>query len=116
MLGETFVSADVRREFIKSNRLGVERHGDEDESSVYQLGDSRLNADVALGHRAEVGSLALSMTAAWNINSMFGTRFVPGAELSLDMAGDGSSILFASANRSVRHPSYTDLYLSLIHI
>ena len=113
MLGETFVSADVRREFIKSNRLGVERHGDEDESSVYQLGDSRLNADVALGHRAELGSLALSMTAAWNINSMFGTRFVPGAELSLDMAGDGSSILFASANRSVRHPSYTDLYYNI---
>ena len=30
--------------------------------------------------------------------------------MALDMTGDGSSILFASANRSVRHPSYTDLY------
>jgi len=109
-LGETFVSADVRREFIKSNVLGVDSLGDADLESVYQLGDARLNTDVAVGHRAEWGRFALSATAAWNFNSMFGSRFVPGAELALDMAGDGSSILFASANRSVRHPSYTDLY------
>lgn len=109
-LGETFVSADVRREFIKSNVLGVDSLGDEDPESVYQLGDVRLNTDVAVGHRAEWGRFSLSATAAWNLNSMFGSRFVPGAELALDMAGDGSSILFASANRSVRHPSYTDLY------
>ena len=29
------------------------------------------------------------------------------------MSGDGSSILFASANRSVRHPSFTDLYYTV---
>ena len=110
-LGETFVSADTRREFIKSNLLGVDSLGDAD--GVYLRGDVRFNTDVAVGHRAEFGPFALSATAAWNVNSMFGTRFVPGAELALDMAGDGSSILFASANRSVRHPSYTDLYYTL---
>ena len=110
-LGETFVSADIRREFIKSNLLGVDSLGDAD--GVYLRGDVRFNTDVALGHRAEFGPFALSATAAWNVNSMFGQRFVPGAELALDMAGDGSSILFVSANRSVRHPSYTDLYYTL---
>ena len=110
-LGETFVSADTRREFIKSNLLGVDSLGDDD--GVYLRGDVRFNTDVAVGHRAEWGPLALSATAAWNVNSMFGTRFVPGAELAIDMSGDGSSILFASANRSVRHPSYTDLYYTL---
>ena len=109
-LGETFVSVDSRRELIKSNVLGVDSLGDDNEESVYQLGDVRFNTDAAIGHRAEWGPFALSATAAWNVNSMFGTRFVPGAELALDMSGDGSSILFASANRSVRHPSYTDLY------
>ena len=110
-LGETFVSADLRREFIKSNLLGVDSLGDDD--GVYLRGDVRFNTDVAVGHRAEFGRFALSATAAWNVNSMFGTRFVPGAELALDLTGDGSSILFASANRSVRHPSYTDLYYTL---
>jgi len=110
-LGETFVSADTRREFIKSNLLGVDSLGDDE--GVYLRGDVRFNTDVAVGHRAEFGPFALSATAAWNVNSMFGTRFVPGAELSLDMTGDGSSILFASANRSVRHPSFTDLYYTL---
>ncbi len=110
-LGETFISVDSRREFVKSNVLGVDSLGNAD--SVYRRADFRFNTDVAVGHRAEVGVFALSATAAWNHNTMFGTRFVPGAELSIDMSGDGSSILFASANRSVRHPSFTDLYYTV---
>ena len=110
-LGETFVSVDSRRKFVKSNVLGVDSLGDGD--SVYRRADFRFNTDVAVGHRAELGVFALSATAAWNHNTMFGTRFVPGAELSIDMSGDGSSILFASANRSVRHPSFTDLYYTV---
>ncbi|MEE2919707.1 MAG: TonB-dependent receptor plug domain-containing protein [Bacteroidota bacterium] len=110
-LGQTFASVDSRREFIKSNLLGVDSLGDDE--GVYVRGDVRLNTDVSIGHRAELGSIALSATAAWNINSMFGSRFVPGVELSVDMADDGSSILFVSANRSVRHPSYTNLYYTI---
>ena len=110
-LGQTFASVDTRREFIKSNLLGVDSLGDDE--GIYRRGDVRLNTDISLGHRAEFGPMVLSATAAWNVNSMFGTRFVPGAELTVDMADDGSSILFVSANRSVRHPSYTNLYYSL---
>ena len=58
-LGETFVSADVRREFIKSNVLGVDSLGDDDVESVYQRGDVRLNTDVAVGHRAVSGSVCV---------------------------------------------------------
>ena len=110
-LGETFASIDTRREFIKSNLLGVDSLGDDE--GVYRRADVRLNTDISLGHRAAFGPMALSATAAWNVNSMFGMRFVPGAELTVDMANDGSSILFVSANRSVRHPSYTNLYYTL---
>ena len=110
-LGQTFASVDTRREFIKSNLLGVDSLGDDE--GIYRRGDVRLNTDISLGHRGEFGPMVLSATAAWNVNSMFGTRFVPGAELTVDMADDGSSILFVSANRSVRHPSYTNLYYTL---
>ncbi len=110
-LGQTFASVDTRREFIKSNLLGVDSLGDDE--GIYRRGDVRLNTDISLGHRAEFGPMVLSATAAWNVNSMFGTRFVPGAELTVDVADDGSSILFVSANRSVRHPSYTNLYYTL---
>ena len=110
-LGQTFASVDARREFIKSNLLGVDSLGDDE--GVFLKGDVRFNTDISLGHRAEFGPIALSATAAWNVNSMFGTRFVPGAELTINMAEDGSSILFVSANRSVRHPSYTNLYYTL---
>ena len=110
-LGETFVSVDSRREFVKSNVLGVDSLGDE--SGVYRRADLRQNTDVALGHRATLGAFALAATAAWNHNTMFGARFVPGAELSVDVLGNGSAILFSSANRSVRHPSFTDLYYTV---
>ena len=110
-LGETFASIDTRREFIKSNLLGVDSLGDDE--GVYRRADVRLNTDISLGHRSEFGPMTLSATAAWNVNSMFGMRFVPGAELTVNMAEDGSSILFVSANRSVRHPTYTNLYYTL---
>ena len=110
-LGETFVSVDSRREFVKSNVLGVDSLGDE--SGVYVRADLRQNTDVALGHRATLGAFALAATAAWNHNTMFGARFVPGAELSIDLRGDGSAILFSSRHRSVRHPSFTDLYYTV---
>ena len=108
-LGQTFVAMDTRREFIKSNRLGVDSLGDEE--GVYTLGDVRLNTDVALGHRFSKGRLALSAIAAWNHNTMFDSlQFVPSGDVSVDLTGDGKNFLFAAASRSVRSPSYTELY------
>ena len=108
-LGQTFVAMDTRREFIKSNRLGVDSLGDEE--GVYTLGDVRLNTDVALGHRFSKGRLALSAIAAWNHNTMFDSlQFVPSGDVSVDLTGDGKNLLFAAASRSVRSPSYTELY------
>ena len=107
-LGQTFVSMDSRREFVKSNRLGVDSLGDEE--GVYALGDVRLNTDLALGHRASFGRLTFSATAALNHNTMFGTQFVPSADVVIDLSKDGSNIAFVSGNRSVRSPSFTELY------
>ncbi|MDA0729433.1 MAG: TonB-dependent receptor plug domain-containing protein [Bacteroidetes bacterium] len=110
--GETFVSLDGRDESVLSNLLGVDSLGDSTPDSPYAKGDTRRNLDAAVGHRLEAGRFAMSATAAWNMNSMFGRRFVPGVDASLRL-NDAGSVLFASANRSVRHPSFTDLYYTL---
>ena len=110
--GETFVSLDGRNESVLSNLLGVDSLGDATPNSPYAKGDVRRNLDAAVGHRLETGRLALSATAAWNMNSMFGRRFVPGLDASFRL-NDAGSVLFVSANRSVRHPSFTDLYYTL---
>ena len=47
--GETLLSADFRREGVVSNRLGLAEFGRGD-SSIYTLGDRRMNLDVGIGH------------------------------------------------------------------
>ena len=107
--GETYVAVDLRQEGVVSNVLGVDSLGRDDEGTLYPLGDVRWNTDAALGQTLRLGRFSLSGTAAWNHNTMFGLRFVPGVEASVALNDEGS-VLFASANRSVRHPSFTDLY------
>lgn len=111
--GETLLSADFRREGVVSNRLGLAEYGRGD-SSVYALGDRRTNLDVGLGQRVDLGRLTARALAAWNVNSAAdGPRFIPEASLSLRIDDAGRAVAFASARRSVRMPSYTDLYYTV---
>jgi len=111
--GETLLSADFRREGVVSNRLGLAEFGRGD-SSIYALGDRRMNLDVGIGQRAEIGRLTARALAAWNVNSAAdGPRFIPEASLSLRIDETGRAVAFASARRSIRMPSYTDLYYTV---
>ena len=111
--GETLLSADFRREGVVSNRLGLAEFGRGD-SSIYALGDRRMNLDIGIGQRAEFGRLTARALAAWNVNSAAdGPRFIPEASLSLRIDETGRAVAFASARRSVRMPSYTDLYYTV---
>lgn len=105
------IAVDARSESIRSNRLGLLV----DEEAKYAYEDSRLNIDTyvsgkyfGLGNR-----LAITGTMAVNENDRFGSSFLPA--LNVRMAfGDGDQIVvFGSAGRSVRHPSFTDLYYTL---
>ena len=111
-LGETFVSADVRREFIKSNLCWA-----------WTASATRMRSRCTNARRCPFEHGRGGGTPRWSGVGLRCRRRRPGTStqclgralcrvqsLRLDMAGDGSSILFASANRSVRHPSYTDLY------
>ena len=111
--GETLISADFRREGVVSNRLGVVDFGRGDDS-IYALGDRRTNLDIGIGQRADHGRLTAQALAAWNINAAAdGPRFVPEASLSLRIDDAGRAVAFASGRRSVRMPSYTDLYYTV---
>lgn len=111
--GETLLSADFRKEGVVSNRLGLAEFGRGD-SSVYALGDRRTNLDVGVGQRVDLGRLTVRALAAWNLNSAAdGPRFVPEAALSFRIDDTGRAVAFASARRSVRMPSYTDLYYTV---
>ena len=105
------IAVDARSESIRSNRLGLLV----DEEAKYAYEDSRLNIDTyvsgkyfGLGNR-----VAITGTMAVNENDRFGSSFLPA--LNARMAfGDGDQIVvFGSVGRSVRHPSFTDLYYTL---
>lgn len=111
--GESVISADYRQEGVVSNRLGVAEYG-RDGDSTFTLGDRRTNLDLAVGQLAQWGRLTARGLAAWNINSAADApRFVPEASLSLRIDESGRAVAFASARRSVRMPSYTDLYYTV---
>lgn len=111
--GETLISADFRREGVVSNRLGLTEFGRGD-SSIYTLGDRRTNLDVGVGQRVDRGRLTARALATWNLNSSTdGPRFIPEASLSLRIDDTGRAVAFASARRSIRMPSYTDLYYTV---
>ncbi len=111
--GETFYSLDLRREYVQSNVLGRDSLPGAEPNSVYPVYDDRRIVDFAIGRRLEVDRFAFAATAAWNSFANRQTNFVPSLEASYDLTGRGESFVFASANRSVRHPSFTDLYYSI---
>ena len=105
-------SADVREEIIQSNRLGAAVEG---APEMYPLADQRSNVDALVSWRghSESGRLAASVTSGANLNSRFGTNFLPSADVRYRLGPDQEVVVFASAGRSVRHPSFTDLYYNV---
>lgn len=103
-------AADVRSEAIRSNRLGT-GVGMEDATDPYVLGDGRQNLDGYLAAQYRGSGWNATGTFGLNANSRFGTYALPALQVSKSVGGAGR--VFASAGRSVRHPSFTDLYYNL---
>ena len=104
----TSLRIDARNEAIASNRLGVADQGRDD---VLNLGDSRQVVDATLAHGLGLGALQATVYASLNAHSSFGTTLLPGLDLSYAIGEQ--TTLFASASKSVRHPSFTDLYYNI---
>jgi iron complex outermembrane receptor protein len=114
-LGATAFRVDLRDEAIYSNLLGTEAGavgGPFEGDSIYSRADHRLTNEVALSHRIESGRFATTINVSViGMDSM--TFVLPGADLTMRLDSDGDVLLFGSVNRSVRQPSFTDLYYNL---
>jgi len=110
-LGFTAFRFDVRKESIFSNVLGT-LEGALEGDTVLTKGDSRTTHEVAISHRYSAGRFATTVTGALT-KGVFGTFFNPGATLSMRLDEEGDALWFGSANRSMRQPSFTDLYYNI---
>ena len=113
-LGEAMTwtaAVDARSEGILSNRLGLLV----DENSDYAYEDDRLNIDAYVsGKYFGAGDrLAVTATMAVNENSRFGSSLLPALNARMAFGRGDQIVVFGSAGRSVRHPSFTDLYYTL---
>lgn len=107
----TFSGAvDARTEAIQSNQLGQPLEEIED-GSPYIKGESRQNLDAYASVNWANALWEATATLGVNANSRFGDTLLPAAQV-VRKVGEHAR-LFASAGRSVRHPSFTDLYYNL---
>jgi iron complex outermembrane receptor protein len=104
--GKSALGAEVRREEVVSNVLGTpisSNHGD------YTNGDHRTEVDIFAEHNLTAGPLTLSAGVMMGYNTaLSGVRFFPGIDASVRLTSDLQ--LSAGWNRSLRMPTFTDLY------
>ena len=113
-LGQTAFRVDLRDEAIYSNLLGTEAGavgGLFEGDSIYSRADRRWTNEAALSHRIESGRFATTLNLSLiGMDSLF---ILPGADLTMRLDKSGNLLWFGSVNRSVRQPSFTDLYYNL---
>ncbi len=113
-LGTTSAGVEVRYEGILSNVLGkplstpisVPGEG----GAMFTRSDSRVNTSLFLEHSVTAGICSASFGVMLNDNTAFGFKAFPGMDVNLKITGGAS--VFASANKALRIPTFTDLYYS----
>lgn len=113
-IGSTQVGIDIRNESILSNNLGTaldEVIAVNGTRFNYTLGDDRTNSGAFVHHSFNAGRFGAGLSLRYNYNTAFGTDWLPGIEVTYQ-ATEASKV-FASANRSFRLPTFTDLYYRL---
>ena len=115
LLGKTAVGADLRHEHILSTAYGelmAERDWENIHGSdrKYDHKGSRTNASFFVEHNVILGGFTLSAGVLANRNTGLDSRmrFYPGIDLSYRPSDAWK--LFASWNKALRMPTYTDLY------
>lgn len=114
VFGKSAFGVEYRNEKVVSNRLG-ELLSEKEEikgwsESFYTHGKSRENVSFFLEHNKTWNKFNVSLGALLNHNSQFGRSLYPG--LDLGYALSSSSRLYYSINRSLRYPTFTELYLN----
>lgn len=115
-LGKTSLGAELRNEGILSTSLGkpMEEHqyvdvpGHKDVQFIKK--DNRTNIAYFLEHNALLSKVTISMGIMANMNTALDHeyRYYPGVDVSYRPGSDWK--LFASWNKALRMPTFTDLY------
>lgn len=114
--GITSFGFDYRKEDIKSNVLGTdldepEQVEGEHSSAFYRKSDGRENWSLYAEHNWNWNKLFVSAGTMLNLNSDFDDEWFPGIDVAYQFTPAIRG--YGSFNRSVRFPSFTDLYYSL---
>ncbi len=113
-LGQSAFGLEWRQETVLSNRLGETAKEPvavpDYENVFYTRTKTRDNVSVFVEHQKKVGKFNFSGGTLLNLNSQFGTQWFPGIDVSYEL-GTQSSV-YASVNRSLRFPTFTELYLT----
>jgi vitamin B12 transporter len=112
--GQSAFGLEYRNEAVKSNRLG-EDLGEKIEvknweNQFYTKGKTRDNYSVFVEHSKTWNKLNISVGTLGNYNSQFGFALYPGMDIGY--AVNTNSKLYYSINRSLRFPTFTELYLT----
>lgn len=112
-IGKTAAGIEVRNENILSNVLGDEleypKHVPGEAADIMFLyGKNRLNVNYFIEQSFFVNKFSASVGVAGNYNTMFKNNFAFGANIGYEYVHGGN--VFASINRSLRLPTFTDLY------
>jgi vitamin B12 transporter len=111
--GTTVVGLEYREEQVLSNVLGSPLETplsvpQEPDFARYTRQAGRGNVSTYLEHNAQFRRWTLSAGTLYNYNSAFGTAFFPGVDLGYRLSDPLR--IYGSVNRSLRFPTYTDLY------
>ncbi len=118
-LGTSSLGLEYREEAVLSNRLGDNlinplKFSYTFESTkkefLYTKGKTRKNTSAYFEQFKAWQRATLAMGTLINFNSQFGTAFFPGADLSYAIGSKTS--IYGSVNRSLRFPTFTELYLT----
>jgi iron complex outermembrane receptor protein len=112
--GQSAFGTEYRRESVLSNRLGdelVENVAIEGYEGVfYTKSKSRTNTSFFLEQLKKIGKLSLAFGTLANYNSSFRLAFYPGLDINYLYSKNTS--IYGSLNRSLRYPTFTELYLN----
>jgi vitamin B12 transporter len=117
-LGVTSIGLEWREEKVISNRLGdllpvpIEIQSDEElgyQKIIYTKGKTRKNTSAYFEQFKNWNKATLTFGTLLNFNSQFGTNWYPGIDFSYKISGNSN--LYASVNRALRFPTFTEMYL-----
>ena len=108
--GTNALGMEIRTDNIISNVLGTDL--DEpiriDSNNYYLKGASRTNTNFFAEKNIYLSNLKISGGIMMNIDSKYGNEYFPGIDISYKI--DDNISTYASFNKSMRNPNYTELY------